>query len=155
MPRIGKEFAGTFQNVVEACANQTGDPRDADDEKALVLLAFVAGKALELRAAAIEVGLQHVRGHEERGGDHQAESGNRDRPNMQKRNHKLDSRVYTRAAASLNAAAARRVVLAFASWRSRYDEDRMVRYAGRRRSARAAEFGLGWDGRGRGRACQR
>jgi len=80
--------------VIEAGSRQTGDSRHTNDEKTFVALSFVAGKMLQLRAATIEIGLQDVGGDEQRSGYHQAESGNGDRAEMQKRNHKLDRRVY-------------------------------------------------------------
>src|SRR6202040_1003244 len=98
IPRIRKKIARTFEHVIEPGANETGDSRDAKDQKAFVALPFVPRNALELRAAAVEVRLQHVRGDQQRRGHHQAEGGNRNRPQMQKRNHKLDTRVYTAAA---------------------------------------------------------
>ncbi len=100
IPRVSKEFGGTFQNVIEPRTDEASDSRHANDEKAFVALPFVARDALELRAPAIEIPLQHVGGDEQRGSHHQAEGGNSDWAEMQKRNHKLNTRVYTAAAAS-------------------------------------------------------
>src|SRR5260370_31707152 len=100
MPRTRKELGGTCEKGTGAPMSGAGDPRHANDEKAFVALPFVARDALELRAPAIEIPLQHVGGDEQRGSHHQAEGGNSDWAEMQKRNHKLNTRVYTAAAAS-------------------------------------------------------
>src|SRR6266404_5764109 len=95
IPRVGEKLAGTLQDVVEPRAKQAGKSGDANDKKAFVALPFVPWDALELRAAAVEIRLQDICGDEQRRGHHQAEGGNRNRAEMQKRNHKLDTRVYT------------------------------------------------------------
>src|SRR6267378_6108803 len=99
--------------MIEAGARQASDTRDTNDEETFVALSLIAGEALELRAAAIEIGLQHIGGDEQRGGHHQAEGGNGDGAEMQKRNHKLNTRVYmaarkTHVAAGLQGASVRR-----------------------------------------------
>jgi hypothetical protein len=64
----------TFEDMVEPRANQAGETGEADDQEAFVF--FVSsGNAGELRAAAIEVGLQNVCSHEQSGGNHEPKRG--------------------------------------------------------------------------------
>src|SRR5690348_6102187 len=55
-PWIREEFMRIFKNMIEPRADQAGQPRDSDDEKALVSIVS-GGNALELRSASVEIGL--------------------------------------------------------------------------------------------------
>src|SRR5258708_34314592 len=65
--RICNQLAGTLQNVIQARSYQTGESGNANNKKPFVVVARLAatfqGAALhELRAAAVKIGLQELRG---------------------------------------------------------------------------------------------
>src|SRR6266849_10561556 len=91
--RIGNQLAGTLQNVIQACSHQAGESGDANNKKPFVVMARLAATlqiaALhELRAAAVKICLQEIRGSQQASGNHQAEGRNCKRPKMEKWNHR-------------------------------------------------------------------
>src|SRR5260370_42304611 len=111
--RICNQLAGTLQNVIQARSYQTGESGNADNKKPFVVVAWLAATlqvtALhELCAGAVKIGLQEICSGQQARGDHEAESRNCERPNMEKRNPRRrgasPSKVYTRARSCSNAA---------------------------------------------------
>src|SRR5262249_13016697 len=98
-PGVGEELGWTLQHVIQTRADQACDPGDADDQEAFVLLTAKARNLNELLAAAIEIGLPHVRGNQQRRSDHQTERRNGQRTKVEEWNHVRSKKtVYMRAA---------------------------------------------------------
>src|ERR1700686_2079173 len=105
IPRIGKKLARTLQHMIKPRPNQPRKSRHANNQKSFVVLPsvsgplasapFVSSQPLELPPPPVEIRLQHIRRHKQRRSHHQPKGGNRNRPQMQKRNHNLAKRVYT------------------------------------------------------------
>src|SRR6266699_314892 len=90
---IGNQLAGTLQNMIETCVHQANGSSHTDDEKSLVMMArlaftFQIAALHELRAATVKICLQDISSNQQTCGDHEAKRGNRERPKMQKRNHR-------------------------------------------------------------------
>lgn len=80
MNGIGEEIAGSFQYVVELGAQNAGQAGNGDKRFG------VGGRVLRDLTAA-KIGAEKEKGGEHGAGDHQAEGGNGERAQMQKRNH--------------------------------------------------------------------
>src|SRR6266568_5418046 len=91
--------------MIQASSNYSDDPGDADNKETLVVMAqftipLKVATFQELCAATVKIGLQDIGGNQKACGDHKAKRWNRERPNVEERNHRWrsasPSKVYTR-----------------------------------------------------------